>query len=139
MSTPTADDAEHTPPEDLDDSTIEALGMLSEVLEKTERARGRLYDFHQLTGAADMKLDEAVELFRKAGHQDVADRVEQQLVGRNVLPGMWTFQILEAYDDGYFRAFREVEQQVRKQLAGGRRHLYEAQLKRQRRQGKSYD
>ncbi|GAA4219764.1 hypothetical protein FHR32_000469 [Streptosporangium album] len=122
-----------TPPPDLDDTTVEALGRLSEALETTERARGHLYSFHQLTGHADLQLDRAVELLRAAGHADLADTVADELIGRDVLPGQWTFQVVEEYDDGYYRSFTELEARIRDRLAGGRRHLYEA-LMRARRQ-----
>ena len=116
-------------PEGVSDETIEALGKLSEALETCERARGHLYAFHQLTGSADIALGEAVESLRRAGHATVADRLESELVGRNVIPGRWTFQIMEEYDDGYWSLFRELERTARDALAGGVRHLYEARLK----------
>ncbi len=71
---------------------------LSKALETTERARGHLFSFHQLTGTADLELDRAVELLRAAGHHEWAERVEREILGRNVIPGHWTFQIVEAYD-----------------------------------------
>ena len=46
-----------------------------------------------------------------------------------MLAGRWTFQIVEEYDDTYWSLFRELEKQARDELAGGRRHLYEARLK----------
>ncbi|MER5322762.1 hypothetical protein [Streptosporangium roseum] len=121
-----------TPPPEIDDTTVEALGRLSEALETTERARGHLYSFHQLTGHADLQLDRVVELLRAAGHPDLADVVADELIGRNVLPDRWTFQIMEEYDDGYYRFFAGLEKRIRDQLAGGRRHLYEARMKRER-------
>jgi hypothetical protein len=117
---------------DPDDLTVEALGKLSEALETIERARGHLYSMHQLTGTADFQLDEAVSLFMQAGHAKVAERIQRDLIGRNVIPGHWTFQILEAFDDGYYAEFRTVERETRTELADGRRHLYEARLKQQR-------
>jgi len=30
----------------------------------------------------------------------VAERLATELVGRNVLPGRWTFQVVEEFDDG---------------------------------------
>lgn len=113
--------------------TVAALGRLSEALETTERVRGHLYSVHQLTGHADLQLDDAVELFRKAGHDDVADRIERELIGRNVNEGRWTFQIVEDYDDTYWDVFRDIERSARDRLAGGRRHLYEAEMKERRR------
>ena len=124
---------EHTRPEGVTDATIEALGKFSEALEVLEDARGSLYRFHRLTGTADLAIGEAVELFRTAGHHEIADRIDREIVGRNVLEGRWTFQVVEEYDDGYYAAFRELEQLARDQLVGGRRHLYEAEMKEERR------
>jgi hypothetical protein len=126
------DDAHRRRP-GLDDETVAALGKFSEALETTERARGHLYTLHQLTGHADLQLGDAVELFRKAGHDGVADRIEAELLGRNVLAGRWTYQIVEEYDDGYYAVFKELERQAREALALGRRHLYEAEMKERRR------
>ncbi|GLW71455.1 hypothetical protein Kpho02_37540 [Kitasatospora phosalacinea] len=119
-------------PPDTDDATVEALGLLSEALETTQRARGRLYDFHQLTGAADKAVGAAVRRLREAGHDEQADLVEREVQGADVLPGMWTFQVVEAYDDGYHRRFTEVERQVREALVDGRAHIAEAEMKQRR-------
>jgi hypothetical protein len=109
--------------------TVKALGKLSEALETTERARGHLYEMHQLTGTADFQLDEAVSLFMQAGHTAIAERIQRDLIGRDVVPGHWTFQLVEEYDDGYYTEFRTVEREAREKLADGRRHLHEAPLK----------
>ena len=116
-----------------DEATVEAVGRLTEALETTERARGHLYSFHQLTGHADLQLGDAVDQLRAAGHVELADEIDRELVGRNVLTGRWTFQVVEEYDDTYFSAFRETERRVRDLLAGGRRHLHEAGMKEERR------
>ena len=126
-------DADHRIPEGVSDATVEALGKLSEALETVERARGHLYAFHQLTGTADLALGEAVDLFRRAGHDELADRIDSEVLGRNVIAGRWTFQIVEDYDDGYWSAFHGLERQARDELAQGRRHLYEARMKEERR------
>jgi hypothetical protein len=126
-------DEGHRRPEGVGDRTVEALGSLSKALETTERARGHLYSFHQLTGGADLELDRAVRLLREAGHPEWADKVEAEILGRNVIPGHWTFQIVEAYDDTYYRPFQELEQGAVRELVQGRRHLYEAEMKEARR------
>ncbi|WP_322859896.1 hypothetical protein U8D42_14545 [Mycobacterium europaeum] len=115
------------------DGVAEAVGKVTEALETVERARGHLYSFHQLTGHADLQLDAAVARLRELGHADLAQHISDELVGRNVLPGRWTFQVVDEYDDGYYRCFREVERLVRDRLTGGRRHVHEAQLKESRR------
>ncbi|HEU4512262.1 MAG TPA: hypothetical protein VFR87_04090 [Nocardioidaceae bacterium] len=124
---------EHTVPEGVDDATVEAVGLVTEALETVERARGALYDFHQLTGGADLKLGEAVDRLREAGHHHIADELEKEIIGRNVLDGRWTFQVVEEYDDTYWMPFREMERSVRERLVRGRRHLFEANMKEDRR------
>ena len=57
-------------PAGVDDAIVEATGKLSEALEWVERARGHLYEFHQLMGHADLLLDEAVEALEAAGLAD---------------------------------------------------------------------
>ncbi|MFM9918836.1 hypothetical protein [Lacisediminihabitans sp. H27-G8] len=126
-------DSGHRRPAGMTDAEVEALGKLSEALETVENARGLLYGFHRLTGKADLALGEAVEMLRRAGHTDIADEIDRTVVGRNVIEGRWTFQIVEGYDDGYYREFRSVEAKARALLAGGRRHLYEAEMKEDRR------
>jgi hypothetical protein len=118
---------------DLDDRTVEGLGKLSEALETVDQARGFLYAFHQLTGKADLLLQDAVEKFRGAGHPELADDLERALVGRNVIADRWTFQIVEDFDDGYWTAFRDADERARGELAGGDRHVLEARMKQRER------
>ena len=121
---------------DLDDTTVEALGRLSEALETIDQARGQLYGFHQLTGKADLLLQDAVDLLRKAGHDSLADDLDRDLVGRNVIADRWTFQIVEDYDANYWSTFRAFDERARTELADGDRHVYEARMKqRERTQG----
>ena len=124
---------EHRRPEGVDDATVEALGKLSEALEVVEHARGHLYAFHRLCGTADLTLGEAVDDLREAGHGDLADRIETTLVGRNIIEGRWSFQVVEEYDDTYWSEFRRLEGEARSELVGGRRHLFEAEMKEDRR------
>jgi hypothetical protein len=123
---------EHQPSEDISDETVEGVGKLSEGFEYIERAKGHLYSFHQLMGRADFLVGDAAALLRKAGHEEFAERLENELVGRNVLDGRWTFQIVEEFDDTYYEFFRGLERESR-ELTGGVRHLHEARMKEQRR------
>ena len=126
------DDA-HSRPAGTSDATVEAVGKLSEAFECIEEARGSLFAFHRNLGRADLTLGEAVDQLRAAGHEDMADEIEKDLLGRNVLAGRWTFQIVEEFEDGYYAAFREHDQRVRDALMDGRRHVYEAEMKQDRR------
>jgi hypothetical protein len=126
-------DTEHSRPDGADDAAVGAAGRMTEALETLERARGHLYSFHQLIGEADFKLDEVLELLRERGDDELADRLSRELVGRNVLPERWTFQVIEEFDDGYWSVFREHERAIRDALVDGRRHVHEAELKQRRR------
>jgi hypothetical protein len=126
-------DSAHQVPEGVSEATVEALGTLSAALEVLEHARGYLYGFHRLTGKADLGFGDAVEQLRKAGHTELADRIDTELIGRNVIEGRWTFQIVEDYDDGYYALAKELERTARDDLAQGRRHLFEAGMKEDRR------
>ena len=118
---------------DLDDDTVAALGKLSEALETVEQARGLLYGFHQLTGKADLLLQDAVDGLRDAGHTELADDLDRDLVGRNVIADRWTFQVVEDYDANYWAAFRAFDQRAREELSGGDRHVFEARMKQRER------
>lgn len=122
-------DDRHVPPEGVDDATIEAVGGVTAAFEVVEHARGMLYAFHRLIGRADMELQDALDQLEAAGHGELADRVRAEVVGRDVLAGRWTFQVVEEFDDGYHRAFADAERAVRDELTAGRRHVFEAQLK----------
>lgn len=121
--------AEHRRPSGLADGSVEALGKLSEALEVVDHARGVLYEFHRLSGQADLTLQEAVRLLREAGHDDVAAEVDTTLVGRDVVEDMWTFQIVESYDRQYWQVFRDVECWARRTLGGVEPHVFEAEMK----------
>ena len=118
---------------DASDATVDAVGKVTEALEWVERARGHLYSFHQLMGHADLTLGEACDALRDAGHDEIAERLETDVVGRNVLQGRWTFQVVEEFDDDYWTVIREHERRVRDELVGGERHLHEARMKEDRR------
>lgn len=130
--TASVDDA-HARPQGTSDDTVEAVGKVSEALEYVERARGHLYSFHQLMGHADLLLGEAADALRDAGHTGIADRLTEDMVGRNVIRGRWTFQVVEEFDDNYWSRFRDHEKRVRDELMDGKRHVFEAEMKEDRR------
>lgn len=138
MSAPTTQDDEgpdsdHQRPPRVTDLELEAAGKVSEAFEWVERARGRLFDLHQMIGRADCLLEDAADLLDEGGHAELATHVRREAVGRNVLDGRWTFQIVEEFDAVYYEAIRDTETLVRDKLLDGRRHVFEAELKEKRR------
>ncbi|MFN3255323.1 MAG: hypothetical protein ACE37B_06480 [Ilumatobacter sp.] len=124
---------ENRRPEGVDDATVEALGKLGEAVERLERARGHLYTFHQMCGTVDLMFGDAADLLRTAGHLDHADALERHIVGRNVLDGRWSFQIVEEYDATYWSVVRDFAEQARHTLLDGANHVYESEMKERRR------
>ncbi|MET9271411.1 hypothetical protein [Kribbella sp. NPDC003557] len=119
-------------PAGVDHETVEAVGALTLAMETVIRARGALYEFHQLTGKADNELIEAIRLLRGAGHAHIADELEKELVGLNVNAGRWTFQIVEDYERIYYTAWDRHHHRVVDDLVDGRPHQREAEMKQDR-------
>jgi hypothetical protein len=117
----------------LDDGLVEAVGLATEALEYVERARGHLYSLHQLTGRADFLLEDSAKKFRQVGHADTADELETELIGRNVLDGRWTFQVVEEFERTYYDVVRSTVLALEARLMEGHRHVHEARLKARRR------
>ena len=85
-------------------------------------------------GVVELQLaGEAVEMLRGCGQGGLGADVDEHLVGRNVLEGRWTFQIVEEFDLTYYSAFREGLEHLERELLGGRRHVFESEMKDDRR------
>jgi hypothetical protein len=124
---------EHRRPAGASDDDVEGAGKMTEALERLERARGHLYAFHQLVGETDLLLDEVVAALTRGGRDELVTQLRTDLVGRNVLDGRWSFQVVEEFDDTYWSRFREHERRLREALTAGRRHIAEAEMKERRR------
>jgi hypothetical protein len=120
-------------PAGVSDALVEAVGRLSEGFEYLERARGHLYGMHQLTGRADILFGDAADLLDACGQPEDAARVRREIVGRNVLDGRWTFQIVEEFDDVYYEPVRAIVRHLEAEHMDGRRHVFESELKERRR------
>lgn len=129
----TDEDSPSRRPAGIDDDLVEAVGKASEALEYVERARGYLYTFHQLIGHADLVFGEAADLLASTTASDDAQELNQELVGRNVLDGRWTYQIVEEFDDGYYAVAVSMVRALERRHMGGARHVYEDLMKERRR------
>jgi hypothetical protein len=113
--------------------TVDAVGRASEALEYVERARGHLYAFHQLIGRADFLFEQSAVGLAAAGHHNEAASLWRNVVGRDVLEGRWTFQIVEGFDDDYYDAARTEVTLLERALVAGHRHAHEEHLRERRR------
>jgi hypothetical protein len=64
---------------------------------------------------------------------DLGAALDEHIIGRNVLEGRWTFQIVEEYDATYWSAVRSFADHARLELAGGALHVHESSMKDRRR------
>jgi hypothetical protein len=110
------DDPAHQRPPATDDAVVAAVGKVSEALEWIERVRGRLYDFHQMMGRADFLFGDAADALADAGCHEEAEVLRREVVGRNVLDGRWTFQMVEEFEDCYYEPVRSAERDIRESL-----------------------
>lgn len=131
---PAQPDDRHRRPEGADDPTVAAAGKVSEAMEWVIRARGRLYDLHQMIGHADATFGQAVEMLAEAGHTELAEGLRGELVGRNVLRDHWTFEVVEDFDATYYAVADRWDRRVRDELMDGRLHVHEAEMKADRRE-----
>ena len=113
-------DTDHERPAGVTDEMVDAIGKVSEALEWVERARGRLYDFHQMMGRADLLFGDAADALEAAGAVEASSALGREVVGRNVLRGRWTFQLVEEFDDDYYEPVRAIERELRNELMDGK-------------------
>ncbi len=116
-----------------DPATIDAVGKATEALEYVERARGHLYAFHQLIGRADFLFEESAVRLAQASHREEAASLWRTVVGRDVLEGRWTFEIVERFDDDYYDSARSEVARLEQRLVGSRRHAHEQAMRDRRR------
>jgi hypothetical protein len=118
---------------EIDDNTATAVGKACEALEWVERARGHLYEFHHLMGRADQLFGEAANALDENGCSSEAARLQTNIVGRNVLDGRWTFQVVEEFDNLYWSVATAEVRGLERDLTNGLRHVYESRMKDKRR------
>ncbi len=117
----------------MSDETWEPPQTRPHWLEWLERARGRLYDFHQMCGRVDLLLGQAADELAAAGHGDLAEAARTHVVGRNIVEGRWSFQVVEEYDASYYDVVRSFAAHTEDALVDGARHVFESEMKDDRR------
>jgi hypothetical protein len=111
---------------------LDTMATATEAMEYIERARGNLYTLHHLLVRADLLFAEVAASLRAQGHDDEAGLLEQQVIGRNVLENRWSFEVVEAFDDGFYGPVSGAVRDLERRTVGGQRHAREAALKRYR-------
>lgn len=115
---------------DLADDELDAIHQVELGLEWLHRAHGALVAFHHKTGHAMDHLATAEELLRAAGNDELADRLRDDVLPSGVVPrqdgpGLWTYEVLEAFEAGVYADVREFEIEARDAVTDGVRHANE--------------
>lgn len=110
---------------DLTEAEREALHDLQLGNEHLYRAYGHLLSFHHAVGHAMNRLADAEEELEAGGHDEYAAVLRNDLLPAGVIDDRWTYELVEAYHDGFLADTTDFEDVVRADLAGGERHVSE--------------
>jgi hypothetical protein len=115
---------------DLSDTDREALHELQLGIEQIYRGYGSLLEFHHTIGRGMDHLDDAEAALRKAGHEEIADRIRDEQLPAGLFEGTWTYELVEAFERDFLGDVTSFEADVREQLADGHRHITEREQQR---------
>lgn len=105
-----------------------ALHKMQLGLEKIRQAEGDLYKFHHNVGGGMDYWNEAIDLWEESGNPEIAERVEDG-IGQGAIRDMWTFEIVEDWEDGFKSWVEDVNGATREEIGLGE-HITERQQKR---------
>ncbi|QLG61127.1 hypothetical protein [Halorarum salinum] len=125
-----ASDESSAEPE-LTETERDALHAAQLGIEHVYRAYGDLLGCHHRTGHAIDKFAEAEVLLREAGHDEFADELRDHLLPAGAIEDRWTYELVEAFREGFVDEAEAFESTLREDLADGRRHITEREQQRQ--------
>mgnify|MGYP000507147289 CR=1 FL=1 len=112
----------------LTETEREALHELQLGVEHAHRGFGALLECHHEIGNGMDHLEEARALLAAAGHDEFADRLRDDLLPAGVFDERWTYELVEAFHDGFLDTIDEFEGTVRGDLADGAQHISERRM-----------
>lgn len=118
-------------PEDLSEAERQALHELQLGVEHVHRGLGALLECHHEIGNGMDHLEEARSLLREAGHDEYADELRDELLPAGVFEDNWTYELVEAFRDGFLADVDAFDGVVRADLAHGERHVAERRMQRE--------
>ena len=110
---------------DLTEEEQRALHELQLGVENLYRGYGSLLDFHHAIGRGMDHLHDAEEVLREAGHEKRADMLRDEALPTGVLEDKWTYEIVESFEREFLAEVSGFEQDVREELADGKKHITE--------------
>lgn len=102
-----------------------ALHDLELGLEHIRRGFGALLTFHHQVGRGMDRFDDARARLRETGHDDLADRLRDEVLPAGAVGDRWTYELVAAFERGLLADAAGVETDARTALADGDHHLTE--------------
>lgn len=109
----------------LEAAEREALHELRLGIEHVNRGYGHLLAFHHQVGRGMNRFAQARDLLREAGHDGFADRLRDDLLPAGVVDDMWSYELVEAFEEGFLTETTTFERGVRSALVEGEDHVTE--------------
>lgn len=126
--------------EDLSEDEREALHDLQLGTEHLYRAYGHLLSFHHAFGHAMDRLADAEDELAASDHHEHATVLRDDILPAGVFGDTWSYELVEAYEDGVLNDVSNFQTVVRSDLAGGERHVTERdQQRRWRRRAEGWN
>lgn len=111
--------------EELSEAERRALHDLQLGTEHICRAYGHLLSFHHAIGHGMDRLADAEDELSSAGHPEHAAVLRDDILPAGVFGDTWSFELVEAFEDGVLSDVQNFQTVVRADLAGGERHVTE--------------
>jgi hypothetical protein len=109
----------------LTDAERAALHDLELGLEHVHRGFGALVTFHHEIGRGMDRFDDARARLREAGHDDLADRLRDEVLPAGAVGDRWSYELVADFREGFLADATAIEVAARAALAGGEHHCTE--------------
>lgn len=109
----------------LTDAERAALHDLELGLEHIRRGFGAMLTFHHQVGRGMDRFDDARARLREVGHDDLADRLRDEVLPAGAVEDRWTYELVAEFERGLLADATGVEGDARTALADGDHHLTE--------------
>ena len=108
--------------DEMSDDERAAVEEMERGLEWFHRAHGELVAFHHAVGRA-MEHFDATEQHLRGGHDDIADRIEEEILPAGVTAdGKLTYEVVAEFEDGLTKTIESTANRTFEELADGRRY-----------------
>lgn len=91
-------------------------------------AFGHLIEWHHQVGHGMAQFENVMVALRAAGHDDLADRLRDELLPAGVVDDKWSYEVVDAFREAFLDEIARFEADLRDELDAPR-HVHERELK----------